>query len=157
MWRATLLALIGCVLQPLSYATAHVTDDLLLPGGATLFVVLERSGYDCGTTSRGIVCTGGGEVWACDGTHWTNKCEKDGSDSASRVDHSRPRPGGSPVEVDPGSNITSLPLTVKECLGLGGTVELHASCQQSGVKCTTRIDGVERALCIDTAHSLSTP
>jgi hypothetical protein len=43
---------------------------------------------------------------------------------------------------------TALPLTVHECLLLGGTVGLHQWCG-SGLKCTS--ESGSHAICIDTA------
>jgi hypothetical protein len=39
----------------------------------------------------------------------------------------------------------AIPLTVHECLRLGGKVELHDSCSQTGLKCTSG----QHAVCID--------
>jgi hypothetical protein len=51
-------------------------------------------------------------------------------------------------ELSPNSPPGSLPLTVQECLALGGKVELHEGCT-TRVKCSTKIGGVARAICID--------
>jgi hypothetical protein len=45
-----------------------------------------------------------------------------------------------------GVGIVAVPLTAKECLGLGCTLELHSSCI-SGVKCTSQ--DKQRAICVD--------
>jgi hypothetical protein len=41
----------------------------------------------------------------------------------------------------------AIPLTVHECLRLGGKVELHQWCSTTGLKCTTH--GGQNAVCID--------